>query len=155
MHTPKLTTLSLHRAVCALPISPCCYKGAESIPLPGVQLPGLRASSPPAQPGQPRRSRGVRPSQVACRVAVAVAPTASCPHHDGTSLEAMGSVLTPLPSPSSSTVTLSHCREADSLMGVLQQPVNLLCYVISPLFYYRIKKIKLLRMSVSNCNSFP
>lgn len=81
MHAPKLTTLSLHRAVCALPISPCCYKGAESIPLHGVQLPGLRASSPPAQPGQPRRSRGVRPSQVACRVAVAVAPTASnlCP----------------------------------------------------------------------------
>lgn len=74
-HASKLTTLSLHRGVCALPISPCCYKGAESISLPGVQLPGLRASSLPAQPGQPHRSRGVRPFQADCRVAVAVAPT--------------------------------------------------------------------------------
>lgn len=44
-HTPKLTTLSLHSRAYALPTSPCWWKGVENVQPPGLQLPGLRASS--------------------------------------------------------------------------------------------------------------
>lgn len=58
IHTPKFIMLSLHSRVDALFTSPCCWKDAETIQPPGLQLPGLRASTPPAQAGETSPSSG-------------------------------------------------------------------------------------------------
>lgn len=123
-----------------LPISPCCRKGAEGIPLPGLRL--LPTSTARGGhggfPGSLWGGRG-------CGCTPRHGPTAGpwglgWPHH--------GLRLAPL-SPS------APARQPESRRLYYNSLWNLLCYVISPLLYYGGKKNKLLRMLVSNCNNFP